>query len=161
MDDGYLEQRSVREHRPGEVTDERDVVNDSLGDPSAGVADHRGISELDSQEGSRVDARIEAGDQEHLLAGHERQPRVCASGGESAVALQERAKAGHAYLQWRAASAADGGPADSSSAGGNLAAVRLCGHRPQYVAWWTLSTIRRRRVSLACSCWHTPSRSPH
>jgi hypothetical protein len=47
MDDGHLEQRSTGQHRPDEIADERDVVNERLSDAGAGVADHGGISEFD------------------------------------------------------------------------------------------------------------------
>jgi hypothetical protein len=67
--------------------------------PATRVADHGGVSELDPQEGGRVDAWIQAGDEEHLLAGHDCQPGVGAGGGEGAVALEERAKVGHECLR--------------------------------------------------------------
>src|SRR5215469_2349899 len=44
MDDRYLEQWTVTEHHLGQVANERDILDDSLGDAAASVSHDRGIA---------------------------------------------------------------------------------------------------------------------
>ena len=54
---------------PGEEGEEGDVVDDGLGDASACVADDGGVAEAQPEDDRRVDAVVEAGDDEHPAAG--------------------------------------------------------------------------------------------
>jgi len=73
VDDRDLEERVCRaltaEQLLSKEGEEGDVVDDGLGDASPGVADDRSVSELESEDDSRVDPVVEAGDDEHLRRG--------------------------------------------------------------------------------------------
>src|SRR5207237_5787159 len=78
----------VAEELLGEEGEEGDVVDDGLGDSSAGVADDRSLSELEPEDDRGVDSVVEAGDDEDLCSGWSE----CHGGvraGELLVALEQ------------------------------------------------------------------------
>jgi acetyl esterase/lipase len=95
VDDRYLEQGSLGIHDADQVADERDVVDDSFGDPPACVAHHGRIAQAEAQKARRVDSRVKAGDHEDRLIRHDRQAGVSSGGCECRVALQERIELAH------------------------------------------------------------------
>src|SRR5258708_40062531 len=86
--------RALAEQLLGEEGEVGDVVDDGLGDASAGVADDGSVSELESEDDRGIDPVVEAGDDEHLPGGYAECGWAVGTG-ELLVALEQWGHPGH------------------------------------------------------------------
>jgi hypothetical protein len=112
VDDGHLEERPVGNGGLRELSDERDRLDDVWSDTTTAVANDERIAELELEEMSRIDAVVEARENEQSKGRKGERSVVAAGGGEGEVAVESGVEAS------RVLGVADGVGHDADGTGG-------------------------------------------